>query len=113
MKKSRTGTMMENNGIGDDEQQQQQQLGQGGQPPLFDNVDITSPDDENDIFESAIQVRESVSSGKQTGAEQFQLVTRLREKKRKNQNRLASLYCGHTSAATPPPPPPWPINWIN
>lgn len=47
--------MMENNGIGDDEQQQQQQLGQGGQPPLFDNVDITSPDDENDIFESAIQ----------------------------------------------------------
>ena len=29
-------------------------------PPLFDNVDITSPDNdenENDIFESAIQVQ--------------------------------------------------------
>lgn len=46
---------MENNGTS--EEQQQQQTGQQ-QPPLFDNVDITSPDDENenDIFESAIQV---------------------------------------------------------
>lgn len=88
---------MENNGIGDDEQQQQQQLGQGGQPPLFDNVDITSPDDENDIFESAIQVRESVSSGKQTGAEQFQLVQV--QSKSVGFPLLWSHKCGHSSSA--------------
>lgn len=45
---------MENNGTSEE---QQQETGQQP-PPLFDNVDITSPDDENenDIFESAIQV---------------------------------------------------------
>jgi len=26
------------------------------QPPLFDNVDINTPEEENDIFESAVQV---------------------------------------------------------
>lgn len=46
---------MENNGTSEE---QLQQADQQQQPPLFDNVDITSPDDENenDIFESAIQV---------------------------------------------------------
>ncbi|KXJ68998.1 hypothetical protein RP20_CCG000603 [Aedes albopictus] len=48
------GVVMENNGTSEE---QQQETGQQP-PPLFDNVDITSPDDENenDIFESAIQV---------------------------------------------------------
>lgn len=26
-------------------------------PPLFDNVDITTPDEDNEIFESPVQVK--------------------------------------------------------
>lgn len=45
---------MDSNGTSEEVLQQSEQP----HPPLFDNVDITSPDDENenDIFESAIQV---------------------------------------------------------
>ncbi|XP_055599613.1 sorting nexin-2 [Uranotaenia lowii] len=48
---------MENNGIADENQPQLDDQQPPQQPLLFDNVDITSPDDENenDIFESAIQ----------------------------------------------------------
>lgn len=33
-----------------------EQTEQQEQPPLFDNVDITAVEEENDIFESAVQV---------------------------------------------------------